>query len=267
MIANVLKRLRCPPPPPAAATCPPWEHIPSPAAPCPAPGVGPSCGAAASRRDGHLGQTELFIQFTSLKLHELRAAPRPHRSCPRGCSRGLRLGTLRTPRSPRAALCRGGRQHGTAVPVPGWGAGRFLGTRARSRAGGTHGHVPAEVRGQGPERVRGHGCAAGGRCARWHPALCRDACVSMHAHVCPCVSPMRVQPCLAPPAKDKLGAGGVRARGSCTANSTRLCVHSRGIAVSLPRHGGLHVPGVRGRGPPPAAMGGNPAWEAGCSSQ
>lgn len=73
MIANVLNRLR-PPPPPATATCPARERVPCPVAPCPAPGVCPGCAAAASRRDGHLGQTELFIQFTSLKLQELRVA-------------------------------------------------------------------------------------------------------------------------------------------------------------------------------------------------
>lgn len=104
-----------------------------------------------------------------------------------------------------------------------------------------HGRVPAEVRGQGPEGVRGHGRAAPGRCARWHPTLCRDARMCVHA-------------CAALPgttghAKDKLGLGGgvsvpegVWPTGSCTPNTTRLHVHGRTLAVSLPRHGWGSVP-------------------------
>lgn len=117
MIANVLKRLHPPPPsPPAAAMCPAQEHVPSSTAPCPAPGVGTGCAAAASRRDGHLGQTELFIPFTSLKLQELRAAPRPHRAA-HGAAAGGSASTRSAPHGPHA---REGGQHGTAVPVPGW---------------------------------------------------------------------------------------------------------------------------------------------------
>lgn len=114
MIANVLKRLR--PPPPAAATCPAQARVPSPTAPCPAPGVGAGCAAAASRRDGHLGQMEVFfIPFTSLKLQELRAAPRPHRPA-RGAAAGGSASARSAARGPHAGE---GRQHGTVAPVPG----------------------------------------------------------------------------------------------------------------------------------------------------
>lgn len=150
MIANVLNRLR-PPPPPAAATCPAREHVPSPVAPCPAPGVCPGCAAAASRRDGHLGQTELFIQFTSLKLQELCAAP--------GCGRGLCLGTLCSPWAPCHAE---GRQHSPGAK-PGPCASRGVRT-------GSPGALGARL-----------GCTGRSGCTCVHACPCGSRCVQ----VCP----------------------------------------------------------------------------------
>lgn len=161
MIANVLNRLR-PPPPPAAATCSARERVPSPVAPCPAPGVCPGCAAAASRRDGHLGQKELFIQFTSLKLQELSAAP--------GCGRGLCLGTLCSPWAP--CLARG------EPAQPRCQAGSMCQLRCEDR-------VPT-----------GHGDTAG-----LHRQVRMDVCpyVSMWVQLCPDVS-RHAQLHLAPPA-------------------------------------------------------------------
>lgn len=251
MIANVLKRLR--PPPPAAATCPAREHVPSPVAPCPAPRVGPGCAAAASRRDGHLGQTELFIQLTSLKLQELRAAPRSHRVT-RWAAAGGSASACSAPHGPHAVPCHGGQAA--------WhrGPGARLGRRQ------VHVHMctlpcqqRAQLRAGGGARTGSRGGAGArlrcpGRCAHWHPMLCRDACVCMCVHACAhvCSSAWHYWPC-----QGQSGAGGVRAGGgregawpvgSCTPNANRLRVHSRALATSLPRHGGLCGPRGPGQG-------------------
>lgn len=281
MIANVLKRLR-PPPPPATATCPAREHVPSPAAPCPAPGVGPGCAAAASRRDGHLGQTELFIQFTSLKLPRTESSTEASPSCLRGCSRALCLGMLCTPSAPCHAVP--GRA-GSTAPWPRCQAGQSCqagaqaGTCARSRASSVHGHMPAEVRGQGPEVVQGHSCAARGgvhagtpRCAEMHAC----ACVSMHVHACPCVC-MRLQPCLAPPAMPRAswgwggpcrtGQGGGLACGELhTQHHPPTCAQPCPCPLP-PRTRGLCGPRCPGWGSPSRSDGGGPAWKAEGSSR
>lgn len=163
MIANVLNRLR--PPPPAAATCQAQERVPA-RSPLPRSRVHPSSAAAASRRDGHLGQTELFRQFTSLKLHKLRAAPRP-------------------PQAARGAAVRGSAMARSAPrAVPGG-----LAARQRCQPGPhacVHADVTAEVRGQCPQGLWGHYCAAregvhtGSPCCAGMNA-CPRACMRVHA--------------------------------------------------------------------------------------
>lgn len=228
MIANVLNRLR-PPPPPAAATCPAREHVPSPVAPCPAPGVCPGCAAAASRRDGHLGQTELFIQFTSLKLQELCAAP--------GCGRGLCLGTLCSPWAPCHA-------RGEAAQ-PGCQARSLCQARCEDRVprglGGTAG-----LHGQ----VRMHVCP----------------CVSMWVQACPGVS-RHAQPCLAPPAMPRASWGGGSLLEGATHPRPPTCA-STAVPSPCPSAdtGACGVPGARGGGPLLQRWGG-PAWRAGGSSR
>lgn len=259
----MLKRLHPPPPPPAAATCPAQEHVPSPIAPCPAPRVGPGCATAASRRDGHLGQTELFIQFTSLKLQEPRAAPRPHQAV-RGAAAGGSASARSAPRGPRAVP---GRVGGTALrPRCQAGQSYQAGAQAGTRA---HAHAPvaaactAVCRRRCEDRVpRGCGGTAALPRGGVHAGIPR--CAGMRA----CVS-MRVQPCLAPPDMPRtswgLGGGGCPCRrGSGPRGAARptppACMY---MAVPSPcpspdTGGGLchHVPGVRGGGPPPSVMGG-----------
>lgn len=253
MIANLLKRLR--PPPPAAATCPARARVPSPAAPCPAPGVGPGCAAAASRRDGHLGQTELFIQFTSLKLQELRgAAARPHRAHPRGCGQGRCLGTLCTPWAP----CRGGwaAWHGGCCQ-----AGAQAGTCARAHAPVTAAPTAAcrrrrEVR---VPRGRGGTTALPGEVCALAPRAVQGR-MRVHACACVCGPAWPHRPC-----QGQAGAGGSVPEGAWptgtrTPNATHLGGHA--LAMSLPRQGGLCGPRCPGWGVPPSAEMGGPCLES-----
>lgn len=198
MIANVLNRLR-PPPPPAAATCPARERVASPGAPCPAPRVCPGCAAAASRRDGHLGQTELFIQFTSLKLQELSVAP--------GCGRGLCLGTRCSSWPP----CLARRE----AAQPQCQAGSRCQPRCKDR-------VP---RGMGAWL----GCMGRSGCTCAHMCPCVPRCVQVCPDVSRCVQTCTALPGTTGHAKSKLGFG-VGATGDCTPKATKARVQP------CPRH-------------------------------
>ena len=225
MIANVLKRLH--PPPPAAAMCPTQQRVPSPAAPCPAPGVGPGCAAAASRSDGHLGQTELFIPFTSLKLHEPSAAPRPH-TCTRARSRAR-------------SRAGGGARTGSRGGAGSW----------RCCPGGCARRHPALC---GDTHV----CRRVRVCAALPGTPC---CVGIHACAGVCG---RVQPCLAPPATPS-GLGGLWRRGSGPQGAAQPA--ARWPRHVPPRTRGSARPRVSRAGVPLPQRWGGPAWEAGGSSR
>lgn len=215
-------------------------HVPSPGAcaqphsPLPSSQGGPRLRHSSFTQGWAFRANGAFYTIYLIKTPRAESSTEASPSRPRGCSRGLCLSTLCTPWAP----CRAGegRRHGTAAAMPGWaelpgwGTGRYTCTCARSRGGSMHGRVPAEVRGQGPEGVRGHGRAAPGRCARWHPTLCRDACMCVHA-------------CAALPgttghAKDKLGlgGGGVRAGGGLAHGELHAQHHPPACTRPYPRH-------------------------------